>query len=99
MDILNDYYPLYPTNPDLDDLSNSDVDEIEERRESIYRHQNGRLRKRNLSFDDWCCIYSDQIWYFWCMICEYTETNTLPFFDKMEYSNFCTMLYDTSSKY
>jgi hypothetical protein len=99
MDTLNDYYPLYLQNPDVIDLSDSELDELDQHRESVFRHQAGRLNKKDLTFDDWSCIYSDEIWYLWCMIGEYTCTNALPFFNKMEYSNFCSMLYDTSSKY
>jgi len=93
MDILNDYYPLYDPNPDKENLSDS---ELSDREEYILRLGN----KRILNFDDWSMKYSDDTWYMWSMMQEYTNTNThvLPLLNKMDYASFCSMVYENSTK-
>jgi hypothetical protein len=91
MDILNDYYPLYPYNPDTANLSDS---ELSEREEYINTLTNSR---RRLTFDDWCLVYSDELWYMWCMLKEHTTYNILPIFNRMDYGSFCHMAYENST--
>jgi hypothetical protein len=91
MDILNDYYPLYPGNPDTCNLSDSELSDLEEYRNVI----RGR---RNYSFDDYLVVYSDELWYMWCMIQEHTSWNILPFFNKINYYTFCHIVYDNSEE-
>ena len=92
MDTLNDYYPLYPPNPDKDDLSDSEVSEREEYIKTLTKI-NGN---RQLTFDDWCLKYSDDIWYMWCNVKD--NANGLPLLNRMDYASFCSMVYDNSSK-
>ena len=96
MDILNDYYPLYPTNPSAP----SDSEEENENNQHIKRleHNNeNRKRKKMLTIDDFCLKYGDDIWYIWCIIKDYSlESNLL---DRLDYSSFCEMCYQNSTKY
>ena len=39
MDILNEYYPLYPTNPDRENLSDSELSEREEYKNILTLHK------------------------------------------------------------
>ena len=51
MDILNDYYPLYPPNPEIP----SDSEESEENHRYVHKLDTintGRKRKKIFSFDD-----------------------------------------------
>lgn len=91
MDILNDYYPFSSTyNPD--NLSDSDLSEREEYINNLI------YSRHSLSFEDWCLVYSDDLWYMWCMFKEYTTYNTIPIFDRMDYGSFCHMAYENSTK-
>ena len=90
MDILNEYYPLYPTNPDRENLSDSELSEREE-----YKNILKNSRKK-LLYDDWCVLYSDDLWYMWCMICEFNTVNGLHFFGNTDYASFCHISYENS---
>ena len=92
MDTLNDYYPLYPSNPEKDDLSDSELSE----REEYIRTLTERGGNRQLTFDDWNMKYSDDTWYMWCNLKEYTEGSKL--LTKMDYASFCSFAYENSSK-
>ena len=98
MDILNDYYPLNGPNPITEDLSDSELSENHEHILKLENINNNRLRKRKkeYSFDDWCMIYSDDLWYVWGIISEFKKTTFL--LDKMGFSEFCDMCYQNSSK-
>jgi len=99
MDILNDYYPLYPENPETAQLSESEQSENNEYIQKLDNINGQRKRKKNLTFDDFCLKNSDDIWYLWCIINEFTENNSTPLLDKMDYCSFCTMCYNNSTRY
>jgi len=90
MDILNEYYPLYPENPD-DFSSDEDRDYIV--------NQLSEKRTKPLIFDDFCMIHSDDLWYMWCIIQEFVDTNSLNLLDRMDYAKFCSMCYENSTKF
>ena len=94
MDILNDYYPLYPENPDK--ASDSEISENNEYISKLYSINNSKKRKKNLKFDDFCLKYSDDLWYLWCIISEFTNNGNI--LANMEYSSFCSMCYENSVK-
>ena len=96
MDILNDYHPIYPQNPDNIGLSESEISENEEHIERLTGINNRKKRKKIYTFDDWSMIYSEQLWHIWCVINEFKSgTNIL---DRMDYPGFCSMCYDNSTK-
>ena len=95
MDILNDYYPLVPENPDKG--SDSEISENNEYIAKLDSINNGRKRKKKLTFDDFCLKYSDDLWYLWCIIKDFTKDGNV--LANMEYSSFCSMCYDNSVKY
>ena len=97
MDILNEYYPLYPENPDTADLTDTEQSEREDLINAI-NAINPRKNKKKHTFDIWSVIYTDQLWYLWCMILEYNDSGGFPFLDKMDYGTFCSLVYDNSSK-
>lgn len=85
MDILNEYYPLYPPNPDRE-YSDGEIEDSSKRR-------------RYLHYEDWYEKYSDDLWYLWCIINEYTDTNSSILLCNMEHSEFCHMCYNNSSHF
>jgi hypothetical protein len=91
MDILNDYYPLHPKNNE-----NSDSED-EVYIQKLDKINNEKKRKKMLTIDDFCIKYSDDMWYIWCIIKDYTYSS--QFLDKLDYPGFCSMCYDNSSKY
>jgi len=95
MDVLNDYYPLYPPNPNDDSDLSEEYSYIEK---FDYINEN-RKRKKNLSFDDFCMKYSDDLWYIWCVIIEYRGDNSSVLFNRIDYPNFCSLCYENSTKY
>ena len=94
MDILNDYYPLYPENPNK--ASDSEISENNEYISKLDSINNSKKRKKNLKFDDFCLKYSDDLWYLWCIISEFTNNGNI--LANMEYSSFCSMCYENSVK-
>jgi len=95
MDILNDQLHPYPQNPATIDLSESEISENEEHVLTLKKFKETRKRSRYLGFDDWNMIYSDDLWYLWCLILPFKETRIL---DRMDYPTFCSMCYENSSK-
>lgn len=91
MDILNDYYPLRPQNQQED--SEEDFEYIK-KLDSI---NDGRKRKKIMTSDDFCLKYGDEIWYIWCIIKDYSINSNL--LDRLEYSSFCELCYQNSTKY
>ena len=83
MDILNDYYPLYPENPEK--ASDSEISENNEYIAKLDSINNSRKRKKNLNVDDFCLKYSDDLWYLWCIISDYTKNGNI--LANMEYSS------------
>jgi len=97
MDILNDYYPMCPANPDTYELSESEISENNEHINRLDTLNGSRKRKKNLVFDDFCLKYSDDLWYLWCTIKEFTNSGSI--LARMDYPLFCSMCYDNSNKY
>jgi hypothetical protein len=96
MDLLNDYHPLYPSNPEVP----SDSEESDENNEYIKKLDDlnaGKKRKKIFTFDDFCLKYNDDMWYIWCIVHDYSETSGL--LDKLTFAKFCEVCYDNSSKY
>ena len=99
MDTLNDYYPIYPQNPDNACLSDSDISENKEYCENLKNLNENRKRKRTLAFDDFCLIHTDDLWYLWCMIKEFTYNSNSILLSNLEFHSFCAMCYENSSKF
>ena len=93
MDLLNDYHPIYPENPETSSLSES---EIEENKKHIELYDRIIRKKRKLTFDDFCTRYSDDMWYIWCIIKDYGETSGI--LDKLDYPKLCALCYENSTK-
>ena len=92
MDLLNDYHPIYQENPENNSQSESEVEETKKHVE-LYE----RVRKRRkIPFDDFCTIYSDEMWYIWCIIKDYGEASGI--FDKLSYPKLCELCYENSTK-
>ena len=98
MDTLNDYYPLYPQNPDNAGLSDSEISENSDYATRLNCINNLKKRKKPLKFDDFCLVHSDDLWYLWCIINEFTDTNNCILLNKLTYSSFCSMCYENSTK-
>ena len=86
MDILNDLYPLYPENPDPAHYTE-------------HEQELSNKRKKELTFDDYCAVHSDDIWYLWCMVQEFRQTSNNSLLDTLDYATFCSLCYENSSKY
>ena len=80
-------------------MSEAELYELGDYVDSIVNNNNNRVNKRDFLFDDWCIIYSDELWCLWCTIKEYNEINVLSFLDKMTYYTFCRMCYKNSTKF
>lgn len=94
MDLLNDYYPLYPNHPEqgCSDTSSEDNEHL-----GLFDENNrNRKRKKILSSDDFNMKYADDIWYIWCIIQDYSDGGL---FDRLDYATFCSMCYEHSTKY
>jgi len=91
MDTLNEFYPLYPPNPDTEHLT---PEELELNKNLISRAE-FRKRKRPLHFDDFCTIHSDDLWYLWCTITEFTNGSCM--LNKLTYAKFCAICFENSS--
>jgi hypothetical protein len=96
MDTLNDYYPLYAQNPETAGLSDSEISDNNIHVERITELNHTRKRRRNYTFDDFCLIHSDDLWYLWCIIKEFTNNSVI--LDRLEYHSFCSMCYENSTK-
>jgi hypothetical protein len=90
MDILNDLYPLHERNPENFGLSET---EINEKREYAYRL---RSRKRKLDFEDFCVVHSDDLWYLWCIIKEFSVNSRSFLLDELDYHTFCMTCYNNT---
>jgi hypothetical protein len=97
MDTLNDYYPLYPPNPQTSALSESEESENNEHVKRLDTINAGRKRKKTFNLDDFCLKYNDEMWYIWCVIKDYScGTNLL---DRLDFSGFCALCYENSTKH
>ena len=97
MDLLNDYHPIYPPNPDHEHCSDSDISENDNYINTLVNLNNTRKRKRRYTFDEWSAIRSDELWYLWCIISDFKRNSDL--LDQMDFSNFCSMCYENSTKF
>ena len=95
MDILNDYYPLYPSNPEV--LSDSEESENNEYIKKLDTINNGKKRKKIFSIDDFCLKYNDDMWYIWSIVNDYSQATGL--LNNLSYSTFCQICYENSTKY
>ena len=80
MDTFNDLYPPFPDNPE----PTSDEEYVER----------GRKRKR-LTFDDFCAIYSDELWHLWCIIDDFKKDNR-PILNGLDYPRFCSLCFENT---
>ena len=94
MDLLNDHYPLYSQNPEYEFLSPEGIANRQERAERI----RNKKRKKKMPLDEFCSAYSDDLWYLWNVIREYTEINNSKLLDTLDYSHFCVLCYQRTSK-
>jgi len=97
MDVLNDYHPMYPDNPETSSMSESEHCENEQYIAKLDSINNSRKRKKDLTFDDFCTKHSDDLWHLWCIIEEYSRISGL--LNTLEYSSFCSLTYENSTKY
>jgi len=95
MDILNDYYPLHPENPEQ--RTESEESENDEYIKTLDHLNQSRKRKKLLTSDDFCLKYSDEMWYIWCIIKDYSINSNL--LDRLDYASFCLICYENSTKY
>ena len=84
MDKFNEIYPLYPDNPDTSD---SDLDEHLDKIIEIKKRETGIFNEY-----EWKYYHSDDMWYLWCTMNEFTAQNGLCFFDRLTYSQFCEIV-------
>lgn len=96
MDTLNDHYPIYPPNPNA--CSDTDESENEVYVQKLQSINNNRRRKREYCFDDWCAIYSDDLWYLWCTIKDFRYNINDNLFDRLTYPLFCDICYQNSTR-
>ena len=99
MDRFNEFY-AYPENPDKATLSDSEISENENYINGLQDLNSQRKRKKQYSIDDWSMIYSDDLWYIWCIISDYTRGGkSVRVLDTMDFGSFCSMCYENSTKY
>ena len=96
MDLLNDYHPIYPPNPALSDLSDSDLSDNENYINTLLNLNNTRKRKRTFTFDEWSAVYSDELWHLWCIIDDFRKGSNL--LNNLDFSNFCNLCYQNSTQ-
>jgi hypothetical protein len=94
MDILNDRI-TNGANPINSDLSDSEISENQEYASKLQNLNNNRRKRKGYTFDDWCIVYSDDLWYLWGIISEYRNTHIL---NNLDFPGFCDMCYQNSTK-
>jgi len=94
MDVLNDYIHATP-NPAIDNLSDSELSENEQYVSKLKNLNDNRRKRKGYSFDDWCLVYSDELWYLWGIILEFKKGSSV--LDTLDYPGFCDMCYQNSS--
>lgn len=97
MDTLNDYIHTSknPITSDLSDSEKSDVEEYVSQLKNINENR-PRHKRKYYSFDDWCLVYSDDLWYLWGIISEFKRGSGV--LDTMDFPKFCDMCYKNSSR-
>ncbi len=88
MDIFEDLYPIAGHHAG-DDIHSTESDQSD----NEYRDR-ALKRKKNLPFDDWCAVYSDDTWYLWNILKDYSDRSR--FLKRLDYATFCSMCYDVS---
>ena len=94
MDILNEYYPLCPSSPNMDSDEDSENNKYIKRLDSI---NEGKKRKIIMTLDDFCLKYGDDMWYIWNIIKDYSVNSNL--LNRLSYSSFCDVCYCNSTQY
>ena len=94
----NDYFPYYQQNPETEHLSESEREENDYYFNKLENINNNKKRKKDLDVDDWNTKYSEDLWYLWSIINEFTEVNNSNILNKMSYAGFCMMCFDNSTK-
>ena len=62
--------------------------------------KNNNSKKKKLEqFDSWTLEFSDDLWYMWNILKEYTQNASIPILDLMDYPSFVNMCHANSSKY
>ncbi len=89
MDTLNNRYPVFAPNPEYEFLSEADQAEKREYAELVRT----KKRKKRMTLDEFCCAYSDDLWYLWNIISEYTSINNSKLLGKIDYARFCLICY------
>jgi hypothetical protein len=63
-----------------------------------YNNIHSRKKNKNyLNLDDWVTVYSDDLYYIWNIIREYTTYN-VPILDQLDYSKFVILCFENSSR-
>ena len=60
---------------------------------------NNNKNKKLEQFDSWTLEFSDDLWYMWNILKEYTQNASIPILDLMDYPAFVNMCHVNSSKY
>ena len=90
MDILNDYCIVNEPNPDHLGLNET---QINEQRDYSY---NLRKRKRNLNYEDFCLVHSDDLWFLWNTIKQFSVSSYSFLLNELDYTTFCEVCYNNT---
>jgi hypothetical protein len=83
--IQNQEYPSDSEDSDNNEFNNNIIITRKKRKEYY------------LDLDEWVTLYSDDLYYIWNRIKEYT-THNVPILDKIDYSDFVSLCFKNSSK-
>jgi len=92
---MDDYYN-YNDNASWD----SDESEIDANKDYIKKLDDlneNRKRKKTLTVNDFCLKYNDDMWYIWCIVNDYSKTSGL--LNQLDFTKFCDICYENSSKF
>jgi hypothetical protein len=81
-------------------LSDTDSSDTNDYYNNVNNNLNYYHRKKNknyLNLDDWVTVYSDDLYYIWNIIKEYT-THNVPILDQLDYTKFVILCFENSSK-
>jgi hypothetical protein len=67
----------------------------------IIVNKNNKIPKNKKleQFETWTLEFSDDLWYMWNILKEYTQNASIPILDLMDYTAFVNMCHANSSKY
>ena len=94
MDTLNDAIHVIP-NPATEYLSDTEISENNDYVEKLKTINNNRRKRKFYTFDDWCLVYSDDLWHLWGIISEFKKGSYI--LEYLDYPRFCSMCYQNSS--